>query len=173
MPTDKKYLLDANVFIEAKRRYYAFDVCPGFWECLVWHHGQISVQSIDRVKQELELGDDDLKQWVDSVMPSTCFASSDAAEVISEYAQMQIWVQQQPQFSQDAKAEFAAKADAWLIAYAKVNNLVLVTHEAPAPASRRRVPIPSVCEAFDVPYVDTFAMLRDLEAQFNWRQPNT
>lgn len=62
MPTDKKYLLDANVFIEAKRRYYAFDVCPGFWECLVWHHQGACVESIDRVKQELELGDDDLKQ---------------------------------------------------------------------------------------------------------------
>ena len=27
-----KYLLDSNVFIEAKNRYYAFDICPGFWE---------------------------------------------------------------------------------------------------------------------------------------------
>jgi hypothetical protein len=125
------------------------------------------------VKQELELGDDDLKQWVDSVMPLTCFASSDDAAVITEYSQMQIWVQQQSKFTQEAKAEFAAKADAWLIAYAKAKNLVLVTHEAPAPESRRRVPIPSVCEAFDVSYVDTFAMLRDLEAQFNWQQPNT
>ncbi|MBF0147506.1 MAG: DUF4411 family protein [Magnetococcales bacterium] len=26
------YLLDSNVFIEAKNRYYAFDICPGFWE---------------------------------------------------------------------------------------------------------------------------------------------
>ena len=171
MPTDKKYLLDANVFIEAKRRYYAFDVCPGFWECLVWHHQGACLQSIDRVKQELELGDDDLKQWVDSVMPLACFCSSDDPAVIVEYSQMQIWVQQQSQFTQDAKAEFANKADAWLIAYAKAKNLILVTHEAPAPDSRRRVPIPSVCEAFDVPYVDTFTTLRDLEVQFNWQQP--
>ncbi len=26
-----RYLLDANVFIEAKNLYYAFDICPGFW----------------------------------------------------------------------------------------------------------------------------------------------
>ncbi|PMD04330.1 DUF4411 family protein, partial [Brevibacterium paucivorans] len=25
------YLLDANVLIEAKNRYYAFDIAPGFW----------------------------------------------------------------------------------------------------------------------------------------------
>ena len=26
------YLLDANVFIEAKNHYYRFEVCPAFWE---------------------------------------------------------------------------------------------------------------------------------------------
>lgn len=26
-----RYILDANVLIEAKRRYYAFDLCPGFF----------------------------------------------------------------------------------------------------------------------------------------------
>ncbi len=26
------YLLDANVFIDAKNRYYGFDFCPGFWD---------------------------------------------------------------------------------------------------------------------------------------------
>ncbi|MBF0436614.1 MAG: DUF4411 family protein [Magnetococcales bacterium] len=24
------FLLDSNVFIEAKNRYYGFDICPGF-----------------------------------------------------------------------------------------------------------------------------------------------
>ena len=28
------YLLDTNVFIEAKNRYYSFDLAPGFWEWL-------------------------------------------------------------------------------------------------------------------------------------------
>ena len=27
-----RYLLDANVFIEAKNRYYGFDFCPAFWD---------------------------------------------------------------------------------------------------------------------------------------------
>lgn len=25
------YLLDANIFIEASRRYYSFDLAPSFW----------------------------------------------------------------------------------------------------------------------------------------------
>lgn len=28
------YVVDANVLIEAKNRYYAFDLAPGFWEWL-------------------------------------------------------------------------------------------------------------------------------------------
>lgn len=30
-----QYLLDANVFIEAKNRYYGFDFCPAFWNWLI------------------------------------------------------------------------------------------------------------------------------------------
>jgi len=38
-----RYILDANVFIEATRRYYAFDLAPKFWDSLVHYaaNGQI------------------------------------------------------------------------------------------------------------------------------------
>jgi hypothetical protein len=29
------YVLDADVFIEASRRYYAFDIAPKFWDSLI------------------------------------------------------------------------------------------------------------------------------------------
>ncbi len=170
MPSDRKYLLDANVFIEANRRYYAFDLCPGFWDCLVSHHQGERIQSIDRVKQELERGGDDLLEWVTSVMPVTCFASSDDPAVTGEFGQILVWVQGQAQFFPEAKAEFAADTDGWLIAYAKARNLVLVTQEVLSPDARRKIPMPNVCEVFNVPYVNTFAMLRDLETRFHWQQ---
>ena len=28
------YLLDSNIFIEAKNRYYGMDFCPAFWDSL-------------------------------------------------------------------------------------------------------------------------------------------
>ncbi|MEJ7695585.1 MAG: DUF4411 family protein [Candidatus Limnocylindrales bacterium] len=28
------YLLDANVFIESKKRWYGLDFCPAFWDWL-------------------------------------------------------------------------------------------------------------------------------------------
>ena len=49
-----EYVLDSNVFMEAARRYYAFDIAPPFWESLVHHAANGRLESIDRVKQELE-----------------------------------------------------------------------------------------------------------------------
>ncbi len=70
-----------------------------------------------------------------------------------------------------AKAEFARVPDAWVTAYAKAKGAVLVTHEVPAPDARKKVPIPNVCQEFDIPYIDSFEMLRTLRARFNWERP--
>ena len=43
------YLLDANVFIEAKNRHYGFDFCPAFWEWLVEQNASKRVFSIDKM----------------------------------------------------------------------------------------------------------------------------
>lgn len=57
------YLVDANVLIEAKNRYYAFDIAPGFWAWLDRAHRQGAACSIDSVREELLRGDDELAEW--------------------------------------------------------------------------------------------------------------
>lgn len=76
------------------------------------------------------------------------------------------WVQSQSQFSPAAKAEFAAVSDGWLIAYAKAKEAIVVTHEVLAPMVQRKVPIPNICKAFSIEYINTFEMLRRLKFQF-------
>ncbi|MBV6340209.1 DUF4411 family protein [Candidatus Magnetobacterium casense] len=114
-----KYALDANIFIEAKNRYYSFDLCPGFWNALLWHHGKNRLSSIDRIRKELEREGDALTTWVSGVMPKTCFVSTNTPEIMRWFNQVFTWVQAQSQFTQAAKADFANVADGWLIAYAK------------------------------------------------------
>jgi hypothetical protein len=95
------YLLDANVFIEAKRRYYAFDICPGFWDALIVHAENSTIKSIDRIKTiELQVGhvDDELKNWATTVIPNNFFATSDEEDVLSKYAEVMAWVENQPRF---------------------------------------------------------------------------
>ena len=57
------YLVDANVFIEAKNRHYGFDFCPAFWDWLIEQNGEGRVASIKKVADELRAGDDELSVW--------------------------------------------------------------------------------------------------------------
>ena len=158
-----RYLLDANVLMEAARRYYAFDIAPGFWQALIQHAQAGTVLSIDRVKREIDKGNDDLKNWANYDFHSW-FASTNDLEVIEAYARVMQWANEQTQFIDAAKSEFAGtdNADAWLVAYALAKGCVLITHEQPARDAKARIPLPNVCQAFGIPYVDTFQMLRTL-----------
>src|SRR5580658_1632224 len=113
------YAVDANVFINAHRLYYTFGICPGFWESLIYLHGQGQIFSIDRVRDEMVGKGDQLATWVADDVLDACFESSDTPDIIAAYAELVTWVNAQPQFTAAGKAEFAQKADAWLIAYTR------------------------------------------------------
>lgn len=162
------YLLDANVFMEAHRRYYSHDICPGFWDCLAHHHKFARLLSLDRVRAEIADGDA-LSEWVKKA-PGSLFAPSGELPVVDVYRSMMAWVQSNEQFLPGAKAEFARVADGWLAAYAKVHGLILITHETYDALRRSKVQLPNVCRHFGVPYQDTFTMLRGLEARFGWTE---
>lgn len=159
---NRRYLLDANAFIEASNRYYGFDFCPGFWSSLVAQHTAKRVASIDRIATELKEQDDNVKVWVEGHAPDTFFKKTEDQEVIDKFQEMVAWVYAQPQFTDAAKSEFASVADGWVLAFASVNGLTVVTHEQYAPDAKRKVPMPNVCVEFEVEYADTFQMLRDL-----------
>lgn len=167
----RSYLLDANIFIQAKNQYYSFAVCPGFWHALPWLHEKGWVWSIDRVKDELAEGKDDLADWAVGTAPGTMFCATSDGTVQRSFSEVMKWVQENRQFTPEAKAEFAGVADGWLIAYARAKGLTVVTHEAYAPEAKNRVKIPNVCEHFGVKYLDTFAMLKDLKTKFTWAPP--
>ena len=57
------YLLDANVFIQAKNLHYGFDFCPAFWHWLVAQNEAGKVASTEKVGDELRAGEDALATW--------------------------------------------------------------------------------------------------------------
>lgn len=160
------YLLDTNILIQAHRTYYSFDLCPGFWDCLIHHCGANRLLSIDRVRQEITKGDQ-LHEWAQAA-PESFFVSTDDLQVIQTYARIMESVQASADYPDAAKADFARGADGWLVAYAYVNGHTVVTHETFEPQSKKSVKIPNVCREFDVAYSDPFVMLRELEVQFRW-----
>lgn len=170
MSGKERYLLDSDVFIQAKNQHYAFPICPGFWDSLVGHFHAGHVFSIDEIREELLRGDDeeDLVCWVKGVLPRQFFLPAREGEVAARYAEMMLWVQRNMQFLDYAKAKFATEADGWLAAYALVHGFVVVTGELYRPDVKNRVPLPNVCTQFGVECRDVFRMLRDLDVRFDW-----
>lgn len=171
MSAPRPYLLDSDVFIAAKNSYYAFAICPGFWDSLIHHHGAGDVCSIDRVRGELLAGreTEDLVQWVKSKVPLEFFMNTSEQAVADAYGQVMLWVQRNAQYFDQAKAKFATEADGWLVAYAMVHGVTVVTNEQPRPQSRNRILLPDVCAQFNVTPKNTFEMLHDLAVRYEWR----
>lgn len=171
MKTPAVYVLDSDVFIAAKNAYYAFDICPGFWESIIRAHQHERVRSIDRIRAELLAGrpEEDLVGWVKQTVPAGFFHGTHAKPVLDAYAEIALWVQRSTQYFDRAKAKFATEADGWLVAYSMVHGTTVVTNEQPRPESRNRVLLPDVCTQFEVPSKDTFTMLRSLAVKLDLR----
>ena len=162
------FLLDANVFMQAARQYYAFDVAPGFWDGLIHHATQGDLLSIDKVKHELMRGNDALADWARDDF-SNAFVTTARDDVAALYKEVMECVAGNVRYFDAVKAEFADGADGWLVAYARAEKTtLLVTQEQLRPDIKRRVPITNVCQYFKMEWIDTFEMLRRLGVSLGW-----
>jgi hypothetical protein len=159
------YLLDANSFIESYNRYYALDICPGFWDWLDGMASSGSVRSVMPVYGELVGKGDALSDWVKSRRDDGRFLAVDDPATQAAFARVVRHVNA-GRATQLAKGRFLAKADPLLIATAMVSGATVVTQEKEAPQATSSVKIPDVCRAFGVPCVNTFDLLRTRGAQF-------
>lgn len=154
MTTAHRYLVDANVFIQAKNFHYRFEFCQGFWQWLADGHDAGLLFSTAKVLQELNDGNDEdqVKLWANQ-LPSSFFVPDihDAA-VMQAYGQVMTWNFSNSHYTQQAKDEFARadKADAFLIATATAHGYHLATHELSKPETKRRVLIPDAADVFGV-----------------------
>ncbi len=162
-----KYLLDANVFIEASRRYYDFAFAEPFWNFLIIKAQFGSIHTIDKVYDEIVIGTDQLAVWMRDKFQDFCH-SSQTSEILYQYSSLVNNVQANEQYTQSAKDEFMEpnNADTWLLAYALEHNYTIVTHEVPNPSIKKKVPIPNVCLECDMHYCNTFEMLKGLNFSF-------
>lgn len=168
--SERRYILDANVFIEAENRHYGFGICPGFWK-LLDHHGNHLVVSVKPVRDELAT--EALADWATNRAPEGFFRAVDDPEVLAEYRRMMQWVMTNRQFQQQAKEKFAREADCWLAAYAKAHgsDWIVVTEEEYARDVKKKVPLPNVCKEFGVEHMDTVQLVKELKGVFDWNAP--
>lgn len=155
------YLLDANVFIQAKNLQYGFDFCPGFWDWIDQQAASANVMSIDKVLDELKAGGDELSVW--AAARSGLFAAPDGA-VIGGLQSVSEWAVSAG-YDVAAVTTFLQGADYYLVAHAHAHALTVVTHEVPA-NSVKKLKIPNACIALGVKCMTPYEMLRVERARF-------
>ena len=164
-----RYTPDANVLMTAFHHYYAPALFPGFWDFLRHHFADGNLVMTDRVYDEI-LYPPELVSLVEQVTEDFVVSTA-TTQVVDGYVQLMDWVQDNRQFNQSAREEFARGADGWFSAYAMVHEAVVVTNEASAPESKSRVKLPDLCHQFHIRCINTFEMLQELGAQFDWIRP--
>lgn len=159
-----RYCLDTNVYIEAHRRYYAFDIAPGFWDGLIRLAEEEMICSPVLVYDEMINSGNALADWA-KMNRDLLFVEADEStqEIYTEIADM-VERLYEPQHVQ----EFLSGADPWVIAHAKAHHLTVVTMETLKNEQKDRngkiggkIHIPNVCKHVAIEYRDTFALLRE------------
>lgn len=83
----RKYAVDSNIFITASRKYYPFDIAPGFWKQLI-EKGNSSIILIDKIKHEIYRNEDDLSIWLKNNEKSFSVKDSEDLKVIKNYKEI-------------------------------------------------------------------------------------
>ena len=135
------YLLDANVFIQAKRLHYGMDFCPAFWDWLIAKNAANEVFSIERVGDELLAGGDELADWAND-RGANFFLKPDP-KLLTALTAVSAWSAGQS-YEPAAVNTFLLVADYYLVAHALAHGHTVVTHEI-ASTSTKRIKIPDAC----------------------------
>ncbi len=156
------YLLDANVFIQAKNLHYGLDFCPAFWDWIDKNNAAGRVFSIDKVGDEIAAGEDELRDWMQQRQETLLIKTTQ--RVVEHFGRVSTWATQQG-YDASAVTMFFQVADYYLIAHALAGPYVVVTHEVPS-NSIRKIKIPNVCMGLGLRCVTPYEMLRVEQARF-------
>ena len=163
----EKYLIDANSLIRPARAYYPFDFAPSFWQQLRPKISLDKIAVLDKVRDEVLKGTDELSAWI-SDLPNECILSTQDMQVLQKYREVLSFIQQSDKYSEAALRRWSQLdiADPWLIAAAKVYGYTLLSFEQSAgtipEGSRSKNPkLPDVARHFQVPYTSLFDMMRN------------
>lgn len=156
------YLLDANVFIQAKNLHYGLDFCPAFWEWLIAGNHKKKLFSIEKVGDEIEAGNDELAEWANQRGPA--FFLKPDSTMLPALGKVSEWATAQ-NYDSAAVNTFFQVADYYLVAFALGHQYTIVTHEIPS-SSTKRIKIPNACISLDIKCVTPYEMLRTERARF-------
>lgn len=161
MSYNGKFLIDSNVFIEAKNFAYNFNYCKIFWDFLLSLHNNGLIFSINAVKKEICVKNDPLCQWVKKELTSTFFENENNS--MENYAKIINW-SMTLDITPKAIKDFASqeKADAFLIAHAMTHGFTIITHEKRSGGlPKKRIMIPDAAATHGVKTLTLYEFLQN------------
>lgn len=163
------YLIDSSCFMTASRVSNPIDIALSFWNKLAELAQNHTFYSIDKVKDEITLNDDDLSKWCVANLPDDFFISTETVEVYQKYAELVNWAQNKG-IKQTGVDKFIddTKADIYFVAFASLSPsaYTVVTEETSAINSKKEIKLPDACFAFGVRAINLMSMLRELKITY-------
>lgn len=169
------YLLDADVLIHSKNKYYKFDQVPEYWGWVIYQC-QIGNIKINReCYSELTTGTDKLAEWAKQNKKFLLYESSVNQLTVNMVLYKGYAVNFDAKLTDDpalrlTEIEIAAIGkDQFLIAHAFDDSRTVVTAENSAPGKKRsRKKIPDVCEKLGVKCITQYEMNDILKFKTSW-----
>jgi hypothetical protein len=164
-----RYLLDANVVINAHRDYYPLDRVPEFWRWLraMAERGVMCVPF--EVWEEIAEGEDDLARWLRTDEIKAALLLDEDAEVA--LVQRVIGEGYAPDLT-DTQVQSLGR-DPFLIAHAlaaPAEHAIVSLERSRPSATRQNRKVPDVGRYFGIEVIDTFELLRRLDFRTSeWR----
>jgi len=158
-------LIDANVLIEAHRRYYSMEVCPGFWEWMAEALATGDAILIPEIRDEVTPLSQDLKDWLrfDATVthPEVQGSLSLSRQLVTGEANAS-------GCTANSIQRFLRGGDYHLTAYAHAAKCRVVTLETREDRTKhkRKLKIPDLCDRISVAWATPFQMLKDHGAEF-------
>lgn len=165
----ERFLIDANSLITPYRTYYSFDFAPKFWQQLGDHIEQGSIVLLDKVKDELLKGDDELSDWLLDLDIRQLIDHREP-DILAKYGEVLQCIQDDLRYKPAALEEWSkdSVADAWLIATAVAKDYTIITFETrngglSMANPSKNAKIPDVADIFGAITKDLYYMMRTLE----------
>ena len=165
------YLMDTNSFVTPSRLYYQFSMFPRYWDYIREKLEDGTIVLLDKVKDEILAPGkkDELAVWLEGIEVANLINHKEQ-EIINVYAGVMKSIQKDRCYKESAISAWSenSTADPWIIAAAKVYGLSIVTFESHnnnlnTINPSRQAKIPDIAEKFNVPVMDLFNMLKELQ----------
>ena len=165
----EKFLLDSNIFITPYRRYYPFDLAPGYWRQLENSLQLSNVKVLDVVFKEVSKMEDELSTWIKNLNSFKPLLTK-TPSILSNYRKVLSYVQNCGLYQKVALKDWSKQniADPWLIAVAMELKATIISEETPVGSGlsarnpSRNAKIPDVANHFDIKCERLFYFMRQM-----------